>query len=620
MIVSSVNLMEAFGHFDYVGEWGLDTETTGLTEADRMFSLILSNEHIVMYFNFKEYPLLDNIYVLDKEYVLSVVREKILSNPKNIIDIQNAKFDWRMLLKDGVDIEAQVWCTFALERVLKNNYFGKGAYGLKLMAMRKGFKKDEKVDEYITKHKLYTDIPVFGKKEPVRNKHFDRVPFQIIAPYGETDGDVVRKIAIHQRKRFDQLEAERSSHIKSMLPLINNEMRLTRTLVKMEQRGILLDVPFVERAAQFEVERVREYKDRFADLTGREYEDSRALFREVFDAAGEKYPLTDKGNPSFAADVLVLMRSPIAGVVNKIRYHEKRLGTYYSSYLLYKDEIDVLRANAIQGGTTTGRMSYSNPNLQNIPKEDEPEDQELPFHVRESFIPRPGHFFYSIDYEQMEYRLMLDYAGEMKLIDRVMSGEDLHQVTADMVGISRKYAKTLNFAILYGAGAEKIAWMLDIKESEARELMNIYFARLPMVERFIDRVKEHGRQRRFVYNWFGRRLHISSSSECYKLPNHLIQGGCADLVKIWMNRIDDFLIEKGAKTKMLLQIHDELLLECVPEEADIALEIQKLAESIYPSKNGMKMTTSLEHSTQSWGYRHKMKGLYETPRQEAATQ
>lgn len=607
MIVTRLNLTEAVKHLAYVGEWGLDTETTGLLERHRVFSIILSNENVTMYFNFKEYPDLDPVYVLPKEEVLAGIQMYVLNDPLNVIYIHNAKFDWNMLLKEGIDIKAKVHCTYAVERLIKNNFIQKGAYSLDGCAMRRGLKKDDGVSEVITKKKLYTDVEVFGKKEPIREKHFEQVPFEIIAPYGEKDGSLVRAVGISQRLKIADIEANRVD-VPSIIPVVENEIRLTRTLVKMERHGVLLDVDLIEKAIQFEAEKIREYHDKFADLTGKDYEDSRILFREVFDRAGEKYPLTDKGNPSFAGDILAFMSSPIADVINKIRYHEKRLGTYYSSYMYYKDENDVLHANALQAGTTTGRMSYTNPNMQNVSKEDEPEDQELPYHLRECFIPRPGHFFYDIDYEQMEYKLMLDYAGEMDLIKRILDGEDLHQATADLVGVSRKHAKTLNFAILYGAGHQKIALMLKIKEWEALDLMNKYFSRLQKVERFIETVKVKAKSRRYIYNWTGRRSYFATAGETYKAPNHLIQGGCADIVKVAMNRLDDYLADH--KTKMLLQVHDELLFETPYGEEWIGPKLQEIMESVYTPTNGLRMTTSLEHSTTGWGYRQKQKGMY----------
>src|SRR5690606_20649050 len=123
--------------------------------------------------------------------------------------------------------------------------------------------------------------------------------------------------------------------------------------------------------------------------------------------------------------------------------------TYYSSFLHYADERNILRPSLNQGGTTTGRFSSNNPNMQNCPKEDEEGDKEKPFLIRSCFIPRPDHYYVPIDFDQQEYRLMLDYAGERQLIDMVLSGMDVHNATAEMLGSTRKRAKTLNFAIIY---------------------------------------------------------------------------------------------------------------------------------------------------------------------------
>jgi DNA polymerase-1 len=246
-------------------------------------------------------------------------------------------------------------------------------------------------------------------------------------------------------------------------------------------------------------------------------------------------------------------------------------------------------------------MSYSNPNLQNIPKEDEPEDLTKPYIVRESFIPRDGYHFVSLDYDQVEYRLMLDYAGEMKVIRRVLEGEDLHQVMADMVGVSRKIAKTLNFAVLYGSGSDNIAKMLGISSSQASELKLQYFGRLPKVSNFISRVKSVGRARGYIVNWMGRRCHLDNRKFAYRLPNHLIQGGAADVIKQAMIVNADYLRRK--RSFMTVQIHDDILHEIHNSELDIVPDIKKIMESVYTPKNGMKLTVSPEISKRSWAYR-----------------
>jgi len=190
-----------------------------------------------------------------------------------------------------------------------------------------------------------------------------------------------------------------------------------------------------------------------------------------------------------------------------------------------------------------------------------------------------------------------------------MGGADVHQATADLVGITRKLAKTLNFAVLYGSGADKMAAMLGISVSEARRLKAHYFANLPYVERFIFQVRNVGRSRGYVRNWYGRHCHIARPDWAYILPNHLIQGGCADVVKIAMNRCDDFLLEKKARSRMILQVHDEILFEVHKNEIDLVPELQKIMEDVYPGRNGMRLEGSVEWSAKSWSAKDKRKGL-----------
>jgi DNA polymerase-1 len=279
----------------------------------------------------------------------------------------------------------------------------------------------------------------------------------------------------------------------------------------------------------------------------------------------------------------------------------------------------VVRANMRQAGTETGRFSYSNPNLQNLPKEDEPEDLQKPYLVRGCFTPRAGMVYVAKDYEQQEYRLMLDYAGATKLIDAVMGGMDVHQATAQLVGVTRKQAKTLNFAILYGAGADTIAAQLGIPRIEAQHLKDKYFSRIPEVERLIWNVTMTGKQRGYVRNWFGRKCYIANPQWAYILPNHLIQGGCADVIKIAMNRIQAKIEEDKVPVYMLLNVHDELLFEMDPSYIGYVDEvITPIMEQVYTPKRGMKLTTSSSHSFKSYSAKDMVKGLeYERSQQNS---
>jgi DNA polymerase-1 len=376
----------------------------------------------------------------------------------------------------------------------------------------------------------------------------------------------------------------------------------------MEWVGIKINRAYVTEAQAFEQREVDRYKREFYDISGgRSFIDSNKALDEAFRACGyDEIPVTEKGNPSFTDAALEGLGGKLAECVRCIRHHEKRIGTYYSSFLHYAGADDVIHPNMKQGGTETGRFSYSEPNLQNVPKEEHAEDGH-PSIVRRSFVPRDGKCFVMIDYKQQEYRLMLDYAGETQLIAEVNAGADVHQAMADMVGITRQQAKTLNFAVLYGASSAKIAGMLKIGNAEATHLLNLYYSKLPRVKAFKNAVIKRGEMRGYIINWAGRRCHIDRRDWAYVLPNHLIQGGGADVIKFAMVKIAALL--EGTKSAMTLQIHDELLIAMDPDDFHLIPKVQQIMESVYPAQNGIVLATSVSHSFKSWGAPDVVEGL-----------
>ena len=608
MLVDKDSLLDVLNEISTHVDIGVDTETTGLTEDDSLFSLILATIDKSYYFNFLHYNDLDPKFILDREETFSLAQALVFAKRNATFYLHNAKFDMRMLAKEKITLYGDIHCTEAIERAIKNNYMGKKPYSLAACAARRGWQKDEAVEEYIKKHKLYTKINVPGKSKPEELKHFDKVPHQIIIPYGIKDGDLALRLGLDQKQKLRELEENKPDTFPSYTPLIQSEKKVTKAAFQMERAGILIDKSYVAEALDYEISNKNSALREYLSLTGEEFIDSNVALANVFTRLGESFPRTALGNPSFKADVLEKMTNPVADLVNKIRYHDKRAGTYYSSFLFYADKNGVIHPNARQAGTETGRFSYSNPNLQNVPKEDEEEDQHIPYHVRSSFIPRPGHFFYSIDWRQQEFRMMLDYAGEHALIAAINAGADVHEATAQLCGITRKQAKTINFGLLYGMGVEKLAAELKITVAEARALKFKYFAKLPKVKRFIDSVTRAGKARGYIFNWLGRRNYISSTEFAYILPNHLIQGGCADVCKKSMVQCAEMLVDKKANTRMLLQVHDELLFEVPFGEEDIVDPIVQIMESAYKSINGIKLEVSVEHALKSWGYRDKIQG------------
>lgn len=571
----------------------LDTETYGLSESDLLFSIPISagTPELSFYFNFKDYPE-EGIIGMPKADIAGL--RELFEDPNRLWYMQNAKFDLHMLAKEGYRIAGRIFDDEAIGRVVKNNH---PAYNLKIAAGRIGLKKLDIVEEYIKKHKLITKVQVPGKKKIFERKHFDKVPLSIIGPYGEADALVTFQLGVHLKKELEKTP--------DLLAVARNESELTKTCFEIERGGLLIDPVYTRAAWQYQEKIVKDKKVAFVNQYGRPYPEGDNDLKEFFISQGVTLPKTATGRDSLTKKVLENSNHPAAESVVAIRESEKLISTYYSSFLHYRDHRNLVRPNMRQAGTETGRFSYSEPNFQNLPKEDEEEDLLKPYQVRGCIIPPPGEMFVAIDYAQQEYRMMLDYAGEMKLIKLVMDGADLHQATADMVGVSRKQAKTLNFAILYGAGAEKVGQMLKITTLEAQYLIDKYYSRLPAVQRFVYKVKSKGRERGYITNWLGRRCYVARPEWAYILPNHLIQGGCADVVKVAMNQI----FGQKLPPVMKLQVHDELLFQLKPEHQDAFAKIVPIMENVYPSFNGMKLLVDVSHSFKSYSAKDKLKGL-----------
>lgn len=556
----------------------VDTETTGLEHHDRLFAIILGTANDEYYFDRRT---LGDGFLHDENF-------RILFSPPRVLLFQNAKFDMSMLVREGVAPIAPVADIAVLARLCRNDHI---TYSLDAQAKRLGWAKDDAVKAYIKEHKLYeTRRNYLGEEYTV--PRYDWVPVDVMFKYACTDARLTYDIYMHY---METLPTE-------SIPLWRDEMMLTHTLFDMEQKGVRVDIPKILRAKEYEAGLLLEAKSRFHSMTGYHYdENNRKTLIKVFTEAGETFEYTEKGNPKVDKDALKKFRSPAANVVREIRKYEKRISTYYDSFLNHADTHGNIHARIWQGGTTTGRFSYSDPNLQNIPKEDSEDDMARPYVIRECLIPRDGHYFLSIDYSQQEYRLMLDYANERRMIEQVLAGVDVHQATADLLGITRKYAKTVNFAVLYGAGPDKLALMLGISLLDARRLIDRYLMGMPRVDSFIAQVKATARQRGFIRNWAGRRLYCGRGFE-YAMPNHLIQGGCSDVTRRAMLAL--------GTAPMLVQIHDQLLFEVpIGTPKDKLQNWQHLMETAYTPRNGLILAADASFSTKSFAERDMEKGL-----------
>lgn len=588
MRVTADNLSQVVSKLSLSGYLSIDSETTGLEETDRPFAFIIADAETEYYFDKRSIGL--STHQLDK------VRE-ILNTPGRVWFLQNAKFDMRMLSHLGLTIRGKIYDLTVMARLIRNDHM---MYNLESQAKRYGMQKGaDAIKAYIKEHNLYeTRKDFFG----VESKHprYDWVPIDVMEPYATMDARITYDLGMIYLREIGESRS---------LDVLQNEAKLIKVCYDMERHGLLLNRQYTMQARYHELELMDTKKKDYKELTGVDYVNSAKSVAAWMYTTGYSLPTTDKGNPSLTDDIIedyladqTIPEKVRLGLklVQEIRHYEKRINTYYDGYLNSIDNSGVVHPSMWQAGTKTGRFSYSNPNLQNIPKEKKSQE---PYVVRGCFKPRPGTVFVSFDYAQLEYRLMAAYANETEIIRRVMGGEDFHEVAAALFGVERDPAKTLNFAVLYGAGDEKLASMLGVDVKAAKQLKLKYFMALPKVERLVDGIQRTGKARGYVTNWFGRNLY-ADVQHCYALPNHLIQSGGADVVKVAMVRI----AEKYPHIPMVLQVHDQLVFEVRPDQYGELQGIQQIMETAFPPMNGMALTVDAEWSEISLAARDMKKG------------
>lgn len=597
--VTKENILDVIGILSQTGEYGLDTETEGLLEKHRLFSVIVSSEEDDYYFNFKEY-VETTAPVLDKGTHFPLI-QNILENPKSCFYLANAKFDMTMLSKEGLEILGSIWDVSVMGRLLFNDMPSIKSYSLDSLAREYlGEEKDPSVETYIDQNKLWDEETWYGEK--LKHKRFQDVPYDIMSKYACRDGRLVLKIGKYQKKLFREIENNKNE-IK-ISPLVANEMRLTKTLFSCQRKGIKIDRASVKLAITKDAESIRSLKEEFRTITGFEYHDGPKRLREVFKKLDLPIGKTESGNDSFNSDSLETVDHRVCRVIEDIRWLDKRSSTYYPSMLYYSNLEGIIHPDHIQHGAKTGRMSCREPNLTNIPTRGEGDYTPM----RSHFVPRNHNAcFASLDFKQQELRLMFDLAGEKKLIEAVNAGEDLHTVTAETVGCARDTAKTINFGLAYGMGLDELAKALKVSRNEAKEIKDTYFSRMPSTSRFIRNTIEKGRITLRAVNWFGRECRITEKWKAYTLPNALIQGGCADMVKIAMNKVENASKDIHSKG-MLFSVHDELLLELLPEDFDFIYVVKEIMETSYTPINGMKFDVDINHSFISWADKDMISG------------
>ena len=366
------------------------------------------------------------------------------------------------------------------------------------------------------------------------------------------------------------------------------EMPLMPVLAEMEEAGVMIDTEGLKETSRLFTEQMLTLENEIHSLAGMDFNISspkqvgEVLFDHLkLDAKAKK---TKKGQYVTNEEVLEALKRkhPIVGKILEYRGLKKLLSTYIDALpQLINKQTGHIHTSFNQTVTATGRLSSSNPNLQNIPVRDAQGKE-----VRKAFIPYPGQLFFSADYSQIELRIMAHLSKDENLIEAFLHGNDIHQATAakifkkpldEVTPDERRKAKTANFGIIYGISAFGLAERMGVSRTEAKQLIDEYFQTYPGVKTYMDKSIAMAREKGFTETIFKRRCQlpdINSNNAVVRgyaernAINAPIQGSAADIIKIAMIRVSRRMKQEGLKSKMILQVHDELNFSVLPEEKE----------------------------------------------------
>ncbi|MGN0308971.1 MAG: DNA polymerase I [Bacteroides sp.] len=371
------------------------------------------------------------------------------------------------------------------------------------------------------------------------------------------------------------------------------EMPLVPVLVEMERNGVRIDTDSLRLSSQHFNERLQQIEQEIYSLAGTTFNISSP--RQVGEVLFDQLKITDKakktksGQYVTSEEVLEALRSkhPIIGKILDYRGVKKLLSTYIETLpLLINPETGRIHSSFNQAVTSTGRLSSSNPNLQNIPIRDE-DGKEL----RKAFIPDEGCSFFSADYSQIELRLMAHLSGDPHMIEAFNHDDDIHSATAakiykvpieEVTSDMRRKAKTANFGIIYGISTFGLAERMNVSRGEAKELIDEYFATYSRIKEYMNESIEQARAKGYVETIFHRKRYLpditshNATVRNYAERNAInapIQGSAADIIKVAMARIYQRLKSNNLKAKLILQVHDELNFSVPEEEKEIVQQI-----------------------------------------------
>ena len=535
----------------------LDTETTSLSPIDA--------ELVGLSFSVKENEAFYVPVPADQDEARKIVDllRPVYENEKILKVGQNLKYDYEVLMKYGVRLAGKMFDTmlahYVIQPELRHNM-------------------DYLAEIYLNYKTIHIDELIGPKGKNQKNMR-DLRP-QDVYEYAAEDADVTLKLK-------NKLEGELKKYGAEEL-FYNIEMPLMPVLAEMEMNGVTIDTQSLADTSDVLTKRMEEVEKEIYELAGAPFNiaSPRQVGEVLFDKLQivEKAKKTKTGQYVTNEEVLQSLKGKhkIVEAILEHRGLKKLLGTYIDALpKLINARTGHIHTSFNQATTATGRLSSSDPNLQNIPVRRE-EGKE----IRKAFIPEPGCLFFSADYSQIELRVMAHLSGDENMIEAFREGHDIHAATAakiykeEMENVTRDQrtkAKRANFGIIYGITVFGLAERLEISRDEAKMLIEGYFETFPKVKEYMEKAKEQARNQGYVETQFHRRRYLADINSANATVrgfaernaiNAPIQGTAADIIKVAMIRIYNRFRAEGIRSKMILQVHDELNFSVYPEEKE----------------------------------------------------
>lgn len=496
----------------------------------------------------------------------------ILENADQAKTGQNLKYDAEVLLNVDITLKGITHDTMLMSYVLDA---GSSRHDMDTLALKHLGKETIK----------YTEVAGSGKKQLT----FDQIDLELAAPYAAEDADIT--LQLHQ------ILSEQLSKNETLTTVFETiEMPLLNTLVRTESNGVKVDARQLHKQSVEISDRLSSIEEKAHELAGQPFNIGSP--KQIQEILYEKQGLpilrkTPKGQPSTAEQVLQELAEDyeLPSLILEHRGLAKLKSTYTDKLPeLINPKTGRIHTSYHQAVAATGRLSSSDPNLQNIPIRSE-EGRK----IRKAFVAEPGSILIAADYSQIELRIMAHLSADPGLVSAFKNNQDVHSATAAEVfdipadkvdSEQRRRAKAINFGLIYGMSAFGLARQLKIEQKQAKQYIEIYFDRYPGVKSYMETTKETARENGYVETLFGRRLNLPDINAKNAVVrqyaertaiNAPVQGTAADLIKLAMLAIDEWLISHRSSSKMIMQVHDELVFEV---EQDKREEMTNIARDL----------------------------------------